>query len=98
MNRTLMIIFVDAQHAADIERLLEDCEVPGYSEIPTVLGKGATGRKLGTRAFPGSSTVYLVAIDDTCREPLAERLRALRSERGPSEGLKVFALDTEEVL
>ena len=98
MNRTLMIIFVDTSHAVDIERLLEDCEVPGYSEIPTVLGKGATGRKLGTRAFPGSSTVYLVAVDDTCREPLAERLRALRDERGPAEGLKVFALNTEEVL
>jgi hypothetical protein len=98
MNRALMIIFVDAEHASDIEQLLEDCEVPGYTEIPTVLGKGATGRKLGTRAFPGSSTVYLVAVDDTCREPLAQRLRALRDERGPAEGLKVFAVDSEEVL
>ncbi len=93
-----MIIFVDADHAPDIERLLEDCDVPGYSEIPTVLGKGATGRKLGTRAFPGSSTVYLVAINDDCRQPLTERLHELRARGGPAEGLKVFALDTEEVL
>jgi len=98
MNRTLMIIFVDTAHADDIERLLEECEVPGYSEIPTVLGKGATGRKLGTRAFPGSSSVYLVAVDDSCRNPLVQRLRELREDHGEAEGLKVFALSTEEVL
>ena len=98
MNRTLMVIFVDAAHTEDIERLLEECEVPGYSEIPTVLGKGATGRKLGTRAFPGSSSIYLAAVDDTCREPLVQRLENLREEHGEAEGLKVFALNTEEVL
>lgn len=98
MNRSLMIIFVDAGHASDIERLLEDCDVPGYSEIPTVLGKGATGRKLGTRAFPGSSSVYLVAVDEQCRGPLTGRLRTLGESRGPAEGLKVFSLETEEVL
>jgi len=98
MNRTLMIIFVDTTHAVDIEHLLEECEVPGYSEIPTVLGKGATGRKLGTRAFPGSSSVYLVAVDDTCRDPLVQRLEELRQHHGEAEGLKVFALNTEEVL
>ena len=98
MNRTLMIIFVDTSHAVDIERLLEDCEVPGYSEIPTVLGKGATGRKLGTRAFPGSSTCFMAAMSDACAADLAVRLEALRDARGTEEGLKLYSVGAEELI
>ena len=94
----LVILFVDADHAADVERLFEACDVPGYSEIPNIFGRGETGRKLGTRAFPGSSTLYLVAVDASCEAPLANELRALRDARGPNEGLKAFALETEELL
>jgi hypothetical protein len=51
MNRRMMIIFVDASHADDVANILEACEVIGYSEVDGIRGKGATGRKLGSRAF-----------------------------------------------
>ena len=98
MKTAMMLVFVDADHARDVERLFEDCAVPGYTEIPNVLGKGATGRKLGNRAFPGSSTLFVVAVDESCRTGLEVRLRALRETRGPDEGLKVFLLNAEELL
>jgi len=98
MKTAMMLVFVDADHAGAVEQLFEDCAVPGYTEIPNVLGKGATGRKLGNRAFPGSSTLFVVAVDETCRTGLETRLRTLRETRGPDEGLKVFLLDAEELL
>jgi len=94
----MVMMIVDADHDEDIERLFEECDVPGYSEIPNVLGKGTTGRKLGSRAFPGSSTLYFAALEDHCIERLKEELTALRDARGPKEGLKAFVLDTEELL
>jgi hypothetical protein len=94
----LLLIFVDADHAADVERLLERRGVSGYSEFPTVLGKGATGRKLGSRAFPGSSTLFFVALPDGTCAGLCDELEALRAATGPEEGLRAFVLEAAEVL
>ena len=94
----LLLIFVDADHADDVERLLDAADVPGYSEFPDVLGKGKTGRKLGNRAFPGSSTLYFVALPDGRCHGLCDELKKLRDAKGPEEGLKAYILDTMEVL
>jgi hypothetical protein len=94
----LLLIFVDGDHADDVERLLEKSDVPGYSEFPNVLGKGKSGRKLGNRAFPGSSTLYFVALPDGECHGLCAELRELRDAKGPEEGLKAYILDTMEVL
>ena len=94
----ILLILVDADRAADVERLLESSEVPGYSEFPGVLGRGATGKKLGSRAFPGSSTLYLVALKDGACGGLCDRLEAVRAVKGPEEGLRVYLLDAQEVL
>ena len=94
----VLLIFVDSDHADDVERILDESEVPGYSAFPSVLGKGATGLKRGTRAFPGTSTLFFVALPDGRCEGLCERLKALQVQRGPEEGLKAYSLDTMEVL
>ena len=94
----LLLIFVDADHAEDVERILDNHGVQGYSQFPHVLGKGETGRKLGTRAFPGSSTLYFVAIDDDDCETLCAQFKALQAQTGPEEGLRAYTLETMEVL
>jgi hypothetical protein len=94
----LLLIFVDSDHAGDVARLLEESGVPGYSEFPHVWGKGESGRKLGTRAFPGSSTLYFVALPDGTCKGLCDDLKALQAQKGPEEGLKAYMLDTMEVL
>lgn len=95
---TALMIFVDADRARDVERLLEVRDLPGYTEIPNVLGKGRTGRKLGTRAFPGSTTLYFTVAPRPEGEGLVRALRELRDSRGPAEGLKVYAFNSEELL
>jgi len=94
----LVMMIADTAYAAEVEQLLEECDIPGFTEIPNVLGKGATGKKFGSRAFPGSSTMYLAALDDHCMEPLQERLHALRDTHGPGGGLKAYTINTEELL
>ncbi|HET7249457.1 MAG TPA: hypothetical protein VFI79_06410 [Gemmatimonadales bacterium] len=94
----LVLILVDADRAPDVERILEHRGLPGYTEIPQVLGKGHTGRKLGTRAFPGATALYFTVIPPADVVGLSAELRDLRATRGSAEGLRVFTLDTEELL
>ena len=94
----LVMILVDADRAPDVEAVLESRGLPGYTEIPQVLGKGLTGRKFGTRAFPGATALYFTVIPTAQVAGLAEELRRLRATRGSAEGLRAFTLDTEELL
>jgi hypothetical protein len=94
----LLMIMVDSNHQEDVERILDAHDVPGYTELPNVLGKGVSGRKLGSRAFPGSNTLYFTVIGaDTCKTLCAE-LHALDARCGPEEGLTAFILDAEKVV
>jgi hypothetical protein len=94
----LLMILVDSNHQEDVEKILEAHRVPGYTEVPNVLGKGESGRKLGSRAFPGSSNMYLTALDGGTCETLCADLKALDERAGPEEGLKAFILDAELVV
>ena len=94
----LLMIVVDANHHEDVEKILDKHQVPGFSELPNVLGKGQTGRKLGSRAFPGSSTLYFTAVDGDLCHPLCDDLKALSEKAGKDEGLFAFTLDAEAVI
>jgi hypothetical protein len=98
MKNRMLIVFVDASHAEDVEKILNEYEVLGYSEIGGVLGKGATGRKLASRAFPGSSTCFMAAVTEPCARELTERLGALFGAKGVEEGLKLFSLNVDELI
>ncbi|HET7040333.1 MAG TPA: hypothetical protein VFH97_10640 [Gemmatimonadales bacterium] len=94
----ILLIFVDADHAADVERLLDEHGVPGYSRFPEVLGKGATGRKFGNRAFPGASELFFVALPDGSCAGLCDGLEQLRTARGPEEGLRAYVMEANQII
>jgi len=94
----LLMIVVDSNHKDDVERILEDHQVPGFTELPNVLGKGQTGRKFGNRAFPGSSTLYFTAVDENICKTLCADLKDLNDRAGKEEGLFAFALEAETVI
>lgn len=93
----MVMMIVDAEHAVDIERLFDECDVPGYTKISDIHGKGSTGKKSGNRAFPGASNLYFTALEEHCVQPLHDRLEALRDAR-PEEGLKAFIMETQELI
>ena len=94
----LLMIMVDSNHQEDVDRLLEAHNIQGYTELPNVLGKGASGKKLGSRAFPGSNTLYFTVVDGTICKTLCAELQALDAKCGPEEGLTAFILDAEKVV
>ena len=94
----ILLIFVDADHSADVERLLEEHRVPGYSRFPEVEGKGATGRKFGSRAFPGASDLFFVALPGGSCAGLCDELERLRAAHGPEEGLRAYMMDANQIV
>ena len=94
----LLMIMVDSNHQDEVEKILDAHDVPGYTELPNVLGKGVSGLKLGSRAFPGSNTLYFTVIEGDICNTLCTELRALDSRSGPEEGLTAFILDAEKVV
>lgn len=93
----LIMIVVDADRGEAVEHVLRRAHVAGYTELPTVLGKGETGLKQGTRAFPGSSTMYLVAVPAPQAEAIVDELAQVQ-ESHPSDGLAVYGFDATKML
>jgi hypothetical protein len=94
----LLLIVVDSNHQKDVETILDAHQVSGYTEMPNVLGKGEEGKKMGSRAFPGSSTLYFAVIKAESCDALCGEFKALKERAGHEEGLKVFTMDAEVVL
>ena len=93
----LLMIIVDAARGHDVEAILDDEKVGGYTELPAVLGRGAHGRKEGTRAFPGSSAIYLAAVPPDKVDAIADDLRALRDAH-PQHGIHAYGFDMTPLL
>jgi hypothetical protein len=71
--RMLMLI-VKNEHKEKVEATLTERRVFGYTEIPTVYGLGATGMRLGSRAFPETSSIIFTVVE---KEKVDEMLAAI---------------------
>ena len=97
-TRKLLLILCSSGETGEIRKLLQAHAVEGFTEISGALGAGATGLRLGTRAFPGSASVIFSATSAEKCDELVPELRKLSSECCPGEGLKVYVLDVEEAI
>jgi hypothetical protein len=76
----LLLIMCDTEDLLKVREIVENSDVCGYSEIPNLHGAGIFGKKLGTRAFPGTSCVIFTCIRDEKAVELAQRLSDLRKQ------------------
>jgi uncharacterized protein YaaQ len=70
----MLMIIVESTHKEQVEAALTDHHVFGYTEIPTVYGAGKSGLRLGSRAFPESSSIIFTVIE---KGKVDELLRAI---------------------
>jgi hypothetical protein len=60
----MLMIIVESSHKDRVEAALADHQVLGFTEIPTVFGMGRSGIRLGSRAFPESSSIVFSVVED----------------------------------
>ncbi|HEX5818204.1 MAG TPA: hypothetical protein VFY20_04960 [Gemmatimonadales bacterium] len=67
----MLLIVYGGPRAELVPDLLERHHVEGYTEMPRAHGAGSTGRREGSRAWPGDSVVFFsLAPDDRARAVL----------------------------
>ena len=92
----MLMIVVDSTKREELEVVLEQAGVVGYTEIPQAAGRGATGPRLGSRAFPRTSAVIFSVLSAEALARLTTRVREFCDSCG--ERLKMVAWDVEEVM
>lgn len=91
----LLMIVIDERKKEELEVFLSRAGVVGFTEIPRTLGVGATGPRLGSRAFPKTSAVIFSILAPAALEEVRRGIAELCGECG--EELKMVAWDVEEV-
>jgi len=94
----LILILVPSECLEGMQEVIEQHDIHAYTEIPRVLGSGSSGRKLGTRAFPGSSSMLMVVVKAQDADRVMDAVRAYASQSACSEGIRAFAVPAEIVL
>jgi hypothetical protein len=91
----MLVLIYSGPAPQRISSLLDRHHAGGYTEFRNAHGSGATGRREGTRAWPGESTLFVSVLPAEHTDSL---IGALRDESGalpPGERLHVAVLPTE---
>ncbi len=66
----MLMIIVGSEHKDKVMATLAERRVVGYTEIPTVYGTGKTGVRLGSAAFPATSSIIFTIVEKTTADEL----------------------------
>jgi hypothetical protein len=66
----LLMIIVESSHKEELEVLINRNDIVGYTEIPDVRGAGESGIRMGSAAFPKTSSIIFTIV-------AASKLKAL---------------------
>ncbi|NJL26973.1 MAG: hypothetical protein HC897_03370 [Thermoanaerobaculia bacterium] len=99
MSETKMLMIVCAEeHLEQLLGVLEGHHLEGFTELRGLQGAGVHGRRLGTRAFPGSVSLIFSVASAAVAEQVTAELRRYAEACGPEAGLHVYALDADRIV
>jgi hypothetical protein len=89
----MLMIIVDESKREELEIFLNRSGVVGYTEISQAAGLGSSGPRLGSSAFPKTSSVVFSMLDDEALRRLMEGVEKFCSTCG--EQLRMASWDVE---
>jgi hypothetical protein len=81
----------------DVQTVLRDAGVPGYTKLTGAVGTGHKGHRFGTQVWPGTNTLLWIVLPDEQIQPLVQRLRDLKASYAKPPALRLFVLPAEVV-
>jgi hypothetical protein len=90
-----VMIVVDAALREEVEILLRKAGAHGYTELGPAVGWGDTGLRLGSRAFPSTSSVLFSVLDDAAEQQV--RIALAGFEEGADRRVRAYAWPVEEI-
>jgi nitrogen regulatory protein PII len=95
--KLVMIMYNEAIND-EVESLLEQNSVDGFTKWTKVYGKGRTsGPHLGTHIWPKVNNVLAVLTEERATDKILQDIRELR-KRFAKEGVKAFTWQIDEVI
>jgi hypothetical protein len=92
--KMLMIVY-SGSHPQRITSLLDQHHADGYTEFTNTHGVGRSGRREGSRAWPGESTLWVSIVPASRADELVQSLHAESSRLAAGERVHVATLPTE---
>lgn len=92
----MLVVIYGGPRPAMVPELLEQHGVVGWTQLSNAHGAGRSGRREGTRAWPGESQVYMTIVDDESVAELSLSLRQMAGAAQPGERLHVAQLPVEQ--
>jgi hypothetical protein len=91
----LLLIMYSGSASRLVPELLETHQAGGYTRLLQAHGAGETGRREGTRAWPGSAEVYFSVVPADRVDELTAALRAEAGRLAEGERLHAAVLPTD---
>ena len=92
--KMLMLVYSGASPNR-VASLLDAHHAGGWTEFASVHGAGATGRREGSRAWPGDSTLFVSVVPAATANVLVDAAQAEAKQLPSGERLHVAVLPTE---
>ena len=92
-----IVVITDSEAMKDFERAFIQSGERGFTIVPTLLGRGKTGLKMGDRVHPGSSSLLFTVLPESELDGTLAFLRTVRDAAGVREQTKLYVAPIEEV-
>jgi hypothetical protein len=92
----MLVIIYSGPEPDRIRAILDAHPVGGYTEFGEVRGVGASGRREGSRAWPGQSTLIMSVMSASCARTVGSALRVAATHLPAGERLHVGVVAMEE--
>ena len=92
--KMLMLVY-SGPNPQRVSSLLDRYRAAGYTEFRNVHGSGATGRREGTRAWPGESSLFVSVVPQSQADALVTSLGDEARQLPTGERLHVAVLPLE---
>ena len=94
----LLLLIYSGPTPERISALLELHDAPGFTQLEPARGAGSSGRMAGTRAWPGTSTVFMSVIPTERVTVMRAALLDYRSAAVEGEHLHVATMPIDDYL
>ena len=92
----LLMINIDSSCKEELEVLFKHSEVTGYTELPDAHGVGRSGVRMGSSAYPETSSVIFTVLPDDRVAKLRDDIRSYCE--ACERKMKMFVWGVEEVM
>jgi hypothetical protein len=92
---TLLLIIYGGPRSELVPALLNQYQVRGWTQLGQAHGVGRSGRRSGSRAWPGESQVYFTVVAKPLVGRLSAALREKKVDAIPGESIHIAVLPVE---